>query len=78
MALLVLTAVVGLRNGLIVLDSATDLLMGLVLVGMLALQQASAVKAELIGAATVVLLMVFIQSGQVAWGASLPLILGSA
>ena len=78
LALLVITAGVGLWTGLIVLDSGTYLLMSLVLVGGLALQQASAVKAVLIGAATVVSLAVFIHSGQVAWGAALPLMLGSA
>jgi uncharacterized membrane protein YfcA len=76
-----MTAGVGLWNGLIVLDSGTYLLMSLVLMGGLALQQAcavKAVKAVLIGAATVVSLAVFIHSGQVAWGAALPLMLGSA
>ena len=76
--LLVMTTGIGLWTGLIVLDSGTYLLMSLVLVGGLALQQASAVKAVLIGAATVVSLAVFIHSGQVAWGAALPLMLGSA
>ena len=76
--LIVMTAGIGLWTGLIVLDSGTYLLMSLVLVGGLALQQASAVKAVLIGAATVVSLAVFIHSGQVAWGAALPLMLGSA
>lgn len=76
--LLVLTAGIGLWTGLIVLDSGTYLLMSLVLVGGLALQQASAVKAVLIGCATVVTLGVFIHSGQVDWGAALPLMLGSA
>jgi uncharacterized membrane protein YfcA len=63
---------------LIVLDSGTYLLMSLVMVGGLALQQASAVKAVLLGAATVVTLAVFIDSGQVAWWAAWPLMLGSA
>lgn len=72
------TAGPSLWTGLIVLDSGTYLLMSLVLMGGLALQQASAVKAVLIGAATVVSLAVFIHSGQVAWGAALPLMLGSA
>jgi uncharacterized membrane protein YfcA len=78
LGLLGLMAGIGLWTGLIVLDAATYLLMSLVLVGGLALQQASAVKVVLIGAATVVSLAVFIHSGQVAWGAALPLMLGSA
>jgi len=76
--LLVITAGIGLWTGLIVLDSATYLLMSLVLVGGVALQQANAVKAVLIGSATVVSLAVFIHNGEVAWGAALPLMLGSA
>jgi uncharacterized membrane protein YfcA len=55
--LLALTAGIGLWTGLIVLDSGTCLLMSLVLVGGLALQQASAVKAVLIGAAKVVTIL---------------------
>jgi uncharacterized membrane protein YfcA len=78
LTLLVLTAGIGLWTGLIMLDSGTYLLMSLVLVGGLALQQASAVKAVLVGSATVVTLGVFIRSGQVDWGAALPLMLGSA
>lgn len=78
LGLLVMTAGIGLWTGLIVLDAGTYLLMSMVLVGGLALQQASAVKAVLIGAATVVSLAVFIHSGQVAWGSALPLMLGSA
>lgn len=78
LTLVVLTAGIGLWNGLIVLDSGTYLLMNLVLVGGLTLQQASSVKAVLLGAATVVTLPVFIHSGQVAWWATLPLMLGSA
>ena len=76
--LLVITAGIGLWTGLIVLDSATYLLMSLVLVGGVALQQANAVKAVLIGSATVVSLAVFIHNGEVAWEAALPLMLGSA
>jgi len=78
LTLIGLTAGIGLWNGLIVLDSGTYLLMSLVMVGGLALQQASAVKAVLLGAATVVTLAVFIDSGQVAWWAAWPLMLGSA
>ena len=55
--LLALTAGIGLWTGLIVLYSGTCLLMSLVLVGGLGLQQASAVKAVLIGAATVVTIL---------------------
>lgn len=76
--LLLMSAGVGLWTGLIVLDAGTHLLMSLVLVGGLALQQANAVKAVLIGAASVVSLAVFICSGEVAWGGSLPLMLGSS
>ncbi len=51
--LIVLSAGIGLWTSLIMLDSGTYLLMSLVLVGGLALQQASAVKAVMIGAAAV-------------------------
>lgn len=76
--LLLLTAGVGLWAGLIILDSSTYLLMSLVLVGGMDLQQANAVKAVMGGAATLVSLMVFISTGNVDWGASTPLMLGSA
>jgi hypothetical protein len=51
--LLVLTAGIGLCTDLIGLDTGSNLLMSLMLVGCLGLQQASAVKAVLIGATTV-------------------------
>lgn len=76
-ALQILMAGVGLWAGLIVLDSGTYMLMSLVLVGGLGLQQANAVKAVMIGLATVLSLGVFIQRGQVDWSAGLPLMLGS-
>ena len=69
---------VGFWTGLIVLDAATYLLVSLVLIGRVALQQANAMKAVLIGLATVVSVMVFVQGGEVDWGAALPLVLGSA
>lgn len=76
--LLLVMAAVGLWTGLIVLDAATYMLVGLVLVGGLTLPQANAVKVVLIGAGTLLALLVFAQGGQVDWGAALPLTLGSA
>jgi uncharacterized membrane protein YfcA len=73
-----LMAGVGLWAGLIVLDAATYMLVSLVLVGGVALQQANAIKSVLIGLATLGSLAVFVHSGQIAWGAALPLLLGSA
>lgn len=73
-----LMAGVGLWAGLIVLDAATYMLVSLVLVGGVALQQANAIKSVLIGVATLGSLAVFIHSGQIAWGAAVPLLLGSA
>jgi len=69
---------VGFWTGLIVLDAASYLLVSLVLIGRVALQQANAMKAVLIGLATLVSVMVFVQGGEVDWGAALPLVLGSA
>jgi uncharacterized membrane protein YfcA len=43
-----------------------------------ALQQANAIKSVLIGVATLGSLAVFIHSGQIDWGAAVPLLLGSA
>ena len=74
----VLMAGVGLWTGLIVLDAATYMLVSLVLVGGVALQQANAIKTVLIGVATLGSLAVFVHSGQLAWGAGVPLLLGSA
>lgn len=76
--LLLLMAGVGLWTGLIVLDAATYLLVSLVLVGGVALEQANAIKAVLIGLASLGSLMVFARDGVVDWGAGLPLMLGSA
>lgn len=69
---------VGFWTGLIVLDAATYLLVGLVLVGGVALQQANAIKAVLIGLASLASLTVFARGGEVDWAAALPLMLGSA
>ena len=69
---------VGFWTGLIVLDAATYLLVGLVLVGGVALQQANAIKAVLIGLASLASLAVFARGGEVHWAAALPLMLGSA
>lgn len=71
-------AFVGLWTGLIVLDSATYLLISLVLIAGLSLRQASAVKVVLIGLATLISLAVFAFRGDVDWFASFPLMLGSA
>jgi hypothetical protein len=76
--LLLLMVAVGLWAGLIVLDSATYLLVALVLVGHLPLVQANGIKVVLIGTATVASLVVFIAHGQVDWMTGLPLMLGSA
>ena len=73
-----LMAGVGVWTGLIVLDTATYLLVSLVLVGGVALQPANAIKAVLLGIGTVVSLAVFIHGGQVDWPSALPLTLGSA
>ena len=73
-----LMAGVGFWTGLIVLDAATYLLVGLVLIGGVALQQANAIKAVLIGLASLASLAVFASSGEVDWAAGLPLMLGSA
>jgi uncharacterized membrane protein YfcA len=73
-----LMAGVGFWTGLIVLDAATYLLVGLVLVGGVALQQANAIKAVLIGLASLASLAVFARGGELDWGAALPLMLGSA
>ena len=56
---------VGFWTGLIVLDAASYLLVSLVLIGRVALQQANAMKAVLIGLATLVSVMVFVQGGEV-------------
>lgn len=69
---------VGFWTGLIVLDAATYLLVGLVLVGGVALQQANAIKAVLIGLTSLASLLVFARGGEVDWAAALPLMLGSA
>lgn len=76
--LLPLMVAVGLWAGLIVLDSATYLLVALVLVGHLPLVQANGIKVVLIGTATMASLVVFIAHGQVDWMTGLPLMLGSA
>lgn len=73
-----LMAGVGFWTGLIVLDSATYLLVSLVLVGGVALQQANAIKAVLIGLASLGSVVVFARDGELDWGAALPLMLGSA
>lgn len=73
-----LMAGVGLWTGLIVLDAATYLLVSLVLIGGVGLQQANAMKAVLIGIATVGAVVVFVEAGQVNWAAAAPLSLGSA
>ena len=73
-----LMAGVGFWTGLIVLDAATYLLVGLVLVGGVALQQANAIKAVLIGLGSLGSLAVFARGGELDWGAALPLMLGSA
>jgi uncharacterized membrane protein YfcA len=49
-----------------------------VLVGGVALQQANAIKAVLIGLASLASLAVFARGGEVDWAAALPLMLGSA
>ena len=73
-----LMAGVGFWTGLIVLDAATYLLVGLVLVGGVALQEANAIKAVLIGLASLASLAVFARGGELDWGAALPMMLGSA
>ncbi|MEB3165869.1 MAG: sulfite exporter TauE/SafE family protein [Cyanobacteriota bacterium] len=73
-----LIAGVGLWTGLIVLDAATYLLVSLVLIGGVALQQATAIKAVLIGTATLGSVVVFLQEGDIDWAAAMPLMLGSA
>jgi len=73
-----LMAGVGFWAGLIVLDAATYLLVSLVLVGGVALQQANAIKATLIGLASLASLALFAQGGEVDWNAAMPLMLGSA
>lgn len=73
-----LMAAVGFWSGLIVLDAATYLLVGLVVVGGVALPRANAAKVVLIGAATLVSVAVFLVRGEIDWFASLPLMLGSA
>lgn len=73
-----LMAAVGLWTGLIVLDAATYLLVSLVLIGGVALQQATAIKVVLIGGATVGSVIIFLARGDVDWSAATPLLLGSA
>ena len=73
-----LMGAVGFWAGLIVLDTATYLLVGLVLVGGIALPRANAIKVVLLTASVLVSLLVFSWSGEVAWRQALPLMLGSA
>lgn len=73
-----LMAAVGFWAGLIVLDTATYLLVCLVLVGGIALPRANAIKVVLLAASGLVSLLVFSWSGEVLWRQALPLMLGSA
>jgi len=73
-----LMGAVGFWAGLIVLDTATYLLVCLVLVGGIALPRANAIKVVLLTASVLVSLLVFSWSGEVAWRQALPLMLGSA
>ena len=68
---------IGIWAGFIVLDTATYILLSLVLLAGVSLVQANGVKIVLMGAASLLSVIFFVANGDVNWSAALPLSIGS-
>lgn len=68
---------IGIWAGFIVLDTSTYVLLSLVLLSGISLVQANGVKIVLMGAASLLSVILFVADGQVNWMAALPLSAGS-
>jgi uncharacterized membrane protein YfcA len=68
---------IGIWAGFIVLDTATYILLSMVLLAGVSLVQANGVKIVLMGAASLLSVIFFVANGDVNWMAALPLSIGS-